>query len=119
MATTSADDIEFHYGVGNDFYALWLDETLTYSAALWDGIGQKETTGTALAQAQRAKFAHHLDLAKAPKDAASAGGFRLLDIGCGWGGLLDYAAGPPRLPDSHFRVLNSNTSSPTLGRALR
>jgi Mycolic acid cyclopropane synthetase len=100
MATTSADDIEFHYDVGNDFYALWLDETLTYSAALWDGIGQEEATGTALAQAQRAKFAHHLDLAKAPKDGASAGGFRLLDIGCGWGGLLDYAVGTGRATEA-------------------
>ncbi|HEX3731718.1 MAG TPA: cyclopropane-fatty-acyl-phospholipid synthase family protein [Mycobacteriales bacterium] len=100
MATTSADDIEFHYDVGNDFYALWLDETLTYSAALWDGIGQQEPEGAALARAQRAKFAHHLDLAKAPEGNASADGFRLLDVGCGWGGLLDYAVGTGRATEA-------------------
>ena len=94
--TTSAADIEFHYDVGNDFYALWLDETLAYSAARWDGIGRDESEDAALARAQRAKFAYHLDLAKAPLDGG-ANGFRLLDVGCGWGGLLDHAVGTGRV----------------------
>ncbi|MCM2416564.1 class I SAM-dependent methyltransferase [Streptomyces sp. RKAG293] len=87
---TSADAIEFHYDVGNDFYALWLDETLAYSAAVWDGIGAGERGVEALAAAQRAKFALHLDLAGAPA-SSEPGDFSLLDVGCGWGGLIDYA----------------------------
>ncbi|MGW7103825.1 class I SAM-dependent methyltransferase [Streptomyces sp. NPDC054838] len=88
MTTTtgaSAADIEFHYDVGNDFYALWLDETLTYSSALWDGIGTDLAPDHALAQAQRTKLRHHLDQAGLPP------GGRLLDVGCGWGGLLALA----------------------------
>jgi len=77
--STSPDAIEAHYDISNDFYALWLDETMTYSAALW-----AEPSGS-LGDAQRAKYAHHLDLAKITE------GDRLLDIGCGWGGLLNYA----------------------------
>ncbi|MFB8240965.1 class I SAM-dependent methyltransferase [Kitasatospora purpeofusca] len=82
---TSAADIEFHYDLGNDFYALWLDETLSYSAAVWDGIDPAEPDTTALPRAQRAKLDLHLDL------AGAAPGARLLDVGCGWGGLLDRA----------------------------
>ncbi len=89
---TAPDAIEYHYDVGNDFYALWLDETLAYSAAVWDGIGPGERGVRALAQAQRAKFALHLDLAGAPAPSeAGAGGFSLLDVGCGWGGLVEHA----------------------------
>ncbi|MEV6735110.1 MULTISPECIES: cyclopropane-fatty-acyl-phospholipid synthase family protein [unclassified Streptomyces] len=89
MTTTTtgatATDIEFHYDVGNDFYALWLDDTLTYSAALWDGIEEDGSHPDVLAQAQRAKLRHHLDQAALPP------GGRLLDIGCGWGALLALA----------------------------
>ncbi|MFF7591106.1 class I SAM-dependent methyltransferase [Kitasatospora purpeofusca] len=84
---TSAADIEFHYDLGNDFYALWLDETLSYSAAVWDGIDPAEPDTTALPRAQRAKLDLHLDLA----GAAPGSGLRLLDVGCGWGGLIDRA----------------------------
>ncbi|MFD9425653.1 MULTISPECIES: cyclopropane-fatty-acyl-phospholipid synthase family protein [unclassified Streptomyces] len=91
MTTTtgaSAEDIEFHYDVGNDFYSLWLDDTLTYSAAAWDGITSDTDPGdvAALARAQRNKLRRHLDQAALPR------GGRLLDIGCGWGGLLALAA---------------------------
>ncbi len=89
MTTTTtgatAEDIEFHYDVGNDFYALWLDDTLTYSAALWDGIEEDGSRPDVLAQAQRAKLRQHLDQALLPP------GGRLLDIGCGWGALLALA----------------------------
>jgi cyclopropane-fatty-acyl-phospholipid synthase len=67
--------IEHHYDVGNDFYALWLDETLTYSCALWRGA---ET----LEEAQRAKIDFHALAAGAPKKP------RVLDVGCGWGATL-------------------------------
>ncbi|MER7752408.1 class I SAM-dependent methyltransferase [Kitasatospora sp. NPDC097643] len=84
---TSAADIEHHYDLGNDFYALWLDETLAYTAAKWDGIPREEPDATALPRAQRAKLDHHLDLVGArPGDR-----LRLLDVGCGWGAMLAHA----------------------------
>jgi cyclopropane-fatty-acyl-phospholipid synthase len=64
-----------HYDVGNEFYALWLDSTLTYSAGLW-------TEGANLEQAQLRKVDLHLEWSH----AASAK--RLLDVGCGWASLL-------------------------------
>ncbi len=72
----SAEAIEHHYDVGNEFYALWLDETLTYSCALWDG---PEDT---LLAAQQRKLDYLLT------GANVQGAERLLDVGCGWGALL-------------------------------
>src|SRR5262249_48565126 len=72
----SARAIETHYDVGNGFYELWLDPTLTYSCALW--AGEDDT----LDAAQLRK----LDYIGAPALARNAK--RVLDIGCGWGGLL-------------------------------
>ncbi|MCF3178663.1 class I SAM-dependent methyltransferase [Streptomyces polychromogenes] len=78
----TAADIQAHYDIGKDFYALWLDPGLTYSCALWDGItGAPGDTGV-LAKAQHAKLRYHLD------QAGVTEGSRLLDIGCGWGSLL-------------------------------
>ncbi|MBO1419795.1 class I SAM-dependent methyltransferase, partial [Streptomyces sp. FH025] len=92
-AGTSAADIEFHYDLGNDFYALWLDETLAYTAAKWDGIPRTEPDATALPRAQRAKLDHHLVLVGArPGD-----GLRLLDVGCGWGAMLAHASRDDRI----------------------
>jgi cyclopropane-fatty-acyl-phospholipid synthase len=76
----SRENVQHHYDLGNDFYRLWLDQGMTYSCAYWDE--ECET----LDQAQRAKYDHicrklHLH----PGD-------RLLDIGCGWGGMLAHAA---------------------------
>ncbi|MGB8363281.1 MAG: class I SAM-dependent methyltransferase [Rhizomicrobium sp.] len=79
----SRRNIEAHYDVGNDFYALWLDETMTYSSALFG-------TGTnALADAQRNKYARILS--KLEKPAQS-----VLEIGCGWGGFAEEAAAQGR-----------------------
>ena len=69
--------IEHHYDVGRDFYRLWLDEWMIYSCALWDAA-----EGTTLEQAQQAKLAWHAD------GAGAGPGARILDIGCGWGGML-------------------------------
>ena len=68
--------IQQHYDVGNDFYRLWLDESMTYSAAMWgDSV-------TSLGDAQRRKRAYLMHLARV------AGAESVLDIGCGWGSCL-------------------------------
>ncbi len=72
----SAEAIRAHYDTGNEFYRLWLDPTLTYSCALWDNA-------SSLAEAQTHKLDYHIEQARA------AGAPRVLDIGCGWGSLLE------------------------------
>ncbi len=73
-------EVRSHYDIGNDFYRLWLDETMSYSCGYF-----KEETDS-LYQAQVNKVDHILDkLSLAP-------GMSLLDIGCGWGFLLKRAA---------------------------
>jgi len=74
----SKRNIEAHYDVGNDFYSLWLDETMTYSSALYDQPGQS------LADAQRRKYGRLLS--KLPDRNAS-----VLEVGCGWGGFAEQA----------------------------
>jgi cyclopropane-fatty-acyl-phospholipid synthase len=76
--TGSKSNIKAHYDVGNDFYRLWLDETMTYSSALFGEWSN-------LAQAQRAKYQRILDRIAKP-------GARILEIGCGWGGFAEHAA---------------------------
>ncbi|MDN5788481.1 cyclopropane-fatty-acyl-phospholipid synthase family protein [Pseudorhodobacter sp.] len=74
-------NISYHYDLGNDFYRLWLDETMTYSSALF-------TTGQeSLEKAQAQKYASMLD------QMGVASGDHILEIGCGWGGFAEYAAG--------------------------
>jgi cyclopropane-fatty-acyl-phospholipid synthase len=68
------DEAGFHYEFSNEFYALWLDPTMTYSCAYF------ERPDMTLAEAQMAK----VDLAF--RKVGLAPGHRLLDIGCGWGG---------------------------------
>ena len=92
----SRRNIAYHYDLGNDFYARWLDATMTYSSALFDGDapappregrGDPETVGAdALAAAQRRKYQRICELAGI--DAGS----EVLEVGCGWGGLLEHAA---------------------------
>jgi cyclopropane-fatty-acyl-phospholipid synthase len=72
--------IQFHYDVGNDFYKLWLDRRMVYSCAYFTS---KDET---LENAQAAK----LDLIC--RKLRLKPGERLLDIGCGWGGLIMHAA---------------------------
>ncbi|MEU4351872.1 cyclopropane-fatty-acyl-phospholipid synthase family protein [Streptomyces sp. NPDC023838] len=74
-AGASQEAIEHHYDLSNDFYALWLDPSLTYSCALWE-------PGDSLEQAQTRKIDYHITQARA--DSAE----RVLDIGCGWGSTL-------------------------------
>jgi cyclopropane-fatty-acyl-phospholipid synthase len=76
----SRRNIAAHYDLGNDFYTSWLDDTMTYSSAVFP------TEDTPLDEAQRHKYRSLLDLID-PKP-----GERLLEIGCGWGGFAEYAA---------------------------
>ncbi len=79
----SARNIHAHYDLGNDFYRLWLDPGMSYSAAWFEG---RDPRGADLAQAQDAK------LRRALRQARVQPGARLLEIGCGWGGLAEMAA---------------------------
>lgn len=74
----SAEAIEHHYGTGNEYFKLWLDETMTYSCAMWDPHDPEQS----LAAAQRHKIDYHIEQAHA-KNATC-----VLDIGCGWGSVL-------------------------------
>lgn len=75
-----ASAIRHHYDVGNDFYRLWLDERMVYSCAYFP------TGAEDLDAAQTAKLEHIC------RKLRLKPGERLLDIGCGWGGLILYAA---------------------------
>lgn len=73
-------NISYHYDLGNEFYGLWLDETMTYSSALF-ATGQESTE-----KAQVAKYKSMVDqMGVSPGD-------HILEIGCGWGGFAEYAA---------------------------
>ena len=73
-------NIAHHYDLGNDFYGLWLDETMTYSSALF------ETGQESMERAQIAKYAQLVD------QMGAKPGDHVLEIGCGWGGFAEYAA---------------------------
>ena len=81
----SAAAIQAHYDIGNEFYGLWLDETLTYSAALWEGPDDTRE----LSAAQRLKIAWHMAAAEVAKASS------VLEIGCGWGATLRACAALP------------------------
>lgn len=76
----SAKNIPAHYDLGNAFYAKWLDETMSYSAALFNG-----NFSTSLSQAQETKVERALRMAKVKL------GDKVLEIGCGWGALVQMA----------------------------
>ncbi|RVT84143.1 class I SAM-dependent methyltransferase [Rhodobacteraceae bacterium CCMM004] len=73
-------NISHHYDLGNAFYGLWLDDTMTYSSAKFD-TGQES-----LEAAQIAKYASMVD------EMGARPGDHVLEIGCGWGGFAEYAA---------------------------
>ena len=77
----SRRNIASHYDLGNDFYALWLDPSMTYSSARFDG-----DLDLSLQDAQTRKYQHMLNLLDLPD------GQSLLEIGCGWGGFAEHAA---------------------------
>ncbi|MBM1688143.1 SAM-dependent methyltransferase [Sulfitobacter geojensis] len=74
-------NISYHYDLGNDFYGLWLDDTMTYSSALFEQDAQHS-----LEAAQTAKYKSMVD------QMGVQAGDHVLEIGCGWGGFAEYAA---------------------------
>ncbi len=74
----SRKNIHAHYDLGNEFYKLWLDPTMTYSAAIYKG--EKE----GLVQAQHNKYDRIVECLSAPKG-------NILEVGCGWGGFAERA----------------------------
>jgi cyclopropane-fatty-acyl-phospholipid synthase len=74
----SKENIAKHYDLGNDFFSLWLDKTLTYSSAIFDEQNKN------LAEAQNNKYQKLINLIQ-PNN-----GDKILEIGCGWGGFAEY-----------------------------
>jgi cyclopropane-fatty-acyl-phospholipid synthase len=74
----SARNIKAHYDVGNDFYELWLDRSMTYSSALYAGTDE-------LYRAQQNKYERIISKFEKPKAS-------VLEIGCGWGGFAERAS---------------------------
>jgi cyclopropane-fatty-acyl-phospholipid synthase len=79
--TGSRRNIHAHYDIGNDFYRLWLDPSMTYSSALFSN-GHADS----LLDGQLAKYRRVL------KQLKVTAGARILEIGCGWGGFAEIAA---------------------------
>ena len=73
-------NISYHYDLGNDFYRLWLDDTMTYSSAIF------RTGQESLEAAQTEKYKSMID------QMGAQPGDHVLEIGCGWGGFAEYAA---------------------------
>ena len=74
----SKENIAKHYDLGNDFFSYWLDDTLTYSSAIFDDKSKS------LSEAQNNKYQKLINLLK-PNDNS-----KILEIGCGWGGFAEY-----------------------------
>jgi cyclopropane-fatty-acyl-phospholipid synthase len=76
----SRRNIEAHYDLGNDFYKLWLDESMTYSSAVY------ATPETSLTEAQHEKYRSIL------RRLDARPGQHILEVGCGWGGFAEIAS---------------------------
>ena len=74
----SKENIAKHYDLGNEFFSLWLDETLTYSSGIFNDTIKN------LSEAQNHKYQKMIDLIR-PNN-----GDKVLEIGCGWGGFAEY-----------------------------
>ena len=79
--TGSRRNIMAHYDLGNEFYGLWLDPTMSYSSALYSGVENRSLASAQLVKYRR--IIRQLDIRP---------GQRVLEIGCGWGGFAETAA---------------------------
>jgi len=77
----SSKNIHAHYDLGNGFYSLWLDPSMAYSSAWFEGDKQQDLQTAQLAKVRRAL-----------RMAGAQPGSRVLEIGCGWGGLAELGA---------------------------
>ncbi len=77
----SRRNIHAHYDLGNEFYRLWLDPTMNYSSAWFEGDRSRDLVG-----------AQHAKVRRALAECGVGPGDRVLEIGCGWGALAEFAA---------------------------
>ena len=101
----SPDAIKRHYDLSDEFFQLWLDPLMVYSCALFDGTSD-------LAEAQVLKLDHHIAAASAANTA------RVLDIGCGWGALLNRLVGHAGVKQAVGLTLSSSQAKWDRARAL-
>jgi cyclopropane-fatty-acyl-phospholipid synthase len=97
------DNIAFHYDLSNDFYKLWLDESLLYSCGVW------QSPQATLEEAQRNKCR------MLSEKAGIKAGHRVLDIGGGWGGYARFAASAY---GCHVTMVNISGAQVELARQL-
>jgi cyclopropane-fatty-acyl-phospholipid synthase len=103
-------DIEVSYGVGNDFFKLWLDKRMNYTCALFDDtVGYSDDFNAAQDNKlnKLSKFAHidsHTE--------------SVLDIGCGWGANLEYQALVNKVPNVHGITLSPEQHKICVSRQL-
>ncbi|MFM1827068.1 MAG: hypothetical protein RLY67_449 [Pseudomonadota bacterium] len=90
-------NIEAHYDLGNDFYRIWLDATMTYSSALYTDAELTGQTSSDLEAAQYRKMDRALEML-GPLDESS----QTLEIGCGWGALAQRRLS--QMPGAHLGI---------------
>jgi cyclopropane-fatty-acyl-phospholipid synthase len=84
--TGSKKNIHAHYDIGNEFYRLWLDPSMTYSSGLFAGLAEGGDDVLDMQAAQTAKYRRIVEQLALPE------GGTVLEIGCGWGGFAEIAA---------------------------
>lgn len=103
----SREAIRHHYDAGNEFFALWLDETLVYSCALW-----RDNEDDTLEDAQRRKLDYLAAL------AGVRTGDRVLDVGCGWGAGLERLVTQHSAEEAVGLTLSDAQAASIRGRAI-
>src|SRR5262249_31040152 len=102
---SSREAIKRHYDLSDEFFQLWLDPLMVYSCALFDGTSD-------LAEAQLRKLDYHIAAANAADSA------HVLDIGCGWGALLNRLVGHAGVKQATGLTLSASQARWARERAL-
>jgi cyclopropane-fatty-acyl-phospholipid synthase len=102
---SSARDVEVTYDVGNDFFRLWLDERMNYTCGLHENVATEE-------EAQLAKLRFIADA------AGVRPGMRVLDVGCGWGAMLEYLTAERGVAAAHGLTLSRHQFDHVVRRDL-